>query len=90
MKSRRNRRAERKRLALLFLAGFVWDAVITLDVLFTSQIVIPGAMVTTFAITIISATAYQTIIGDQGGKVPRILSLAAGSAVGAGLILWLF
>jgi hypothetical protein len=47
-------------------------------------------MVTTFAITIISATAYQTIIGEQGGKILRVLSLALGSAIGAGAVLMMF
>lgn len=90
MKFRKISRAERKRLALLFLAGVVWDGVITMDVVFTSHLMIGWAMVTTFAITVISATAYQTIIGEQGGKILRVLSLALGSAIGAGAVLMMF
>ena len=90
MKKPRIKKSEQKKLLFLFLMGILWDGIITLDVVFTARLMIPWAMVTTFAITVISATAYGAVIGDQGGKILRVLTLASGSAVGAGLVLMMF
>lgn len=94
-KPRRIRRSRKKPTdwkdcLILFGAGAVWDAILTADVVVTAQLKIPWAMATTAAITIISFSVYDRVIGRAGVDKRRLAILAAGSAFGAGITTWLF
>ena len=74
----------------MFVGGFVWDAVITLDVLFTANRQYFAVAATTFAITVISATLYDKVLRQDGLHRGRLLALATGSAIGAALMVRFF
>jgi hypothetical protein len=76
--------------AKLFVGGFLWDAVITLDVLFTAEKRYLAVAATTFAITVISATVYEKVLKRDGLDRKRLIALATGSGIGAALMVRFF
>ncbi len=71
----------------LFLAGALWDAIITVDVYATVKGEPILAGMTTFALTVLSCTVYNEVFVVDGWQVGRVVALALGSACGtAGVI----
>ena len=72
---------------LLFIAGALWDSIITIDVYATVKGRPYVAALTTFALTVLSCTVYSEVFVVEGWQSGRVFALALGSACGtAGVI----
>lgn len=65
-----------------FFLGVVWDAILALDIIFTSNKQPFGASMTTLVLTVISFKVYSRIVGDGKLKWVELVALALGSAIG--------
>lgn len=74
-------RVVRERISLFFV-GLIWDAIVTLDIIVTSQHLAWAAAVTTAVLTLVSFTVYPRIVKSDGLKWGNLLTLTVGSAIG--------
>jgi hypothetical protein len=65
-----------------FIIGILWDAIVTLDVIFTAQINPLGSAITTLILTLLSFFMYSKLIDNGEMRKKEVFSLAFGSAVG--------
>ena len=72
-----------KKYIVLWVGGFFWDAILTLDVVFVAdrQWFLTG--LTTFVITVLSFTMYDKVINKDGMDYRGMCALAFGSSIGA-------
>ena len=76
---------------IVFCIGFVWDAILTLDILYTAQLRVIALMSTTFLITVISYLVWPKLYSIKDGiKKDMVFVLASGSAAGAGVTILFF
>ncbi len=76
---------------IVFGVGFIWDSILTMDIVFTSQLKVIGLMSTTFLITVISYLIWPKLYSIKDGiKKDMVFVLASGSAIGAGLTIMFF
>jgi len=75
-------------LVLFFVAGFLWDWLITLDLLLATRGKWIATSVTSAALTVLSMTVYAYVIVIDGFQWGRIIALALGAGVGSGFEVW--
>ena len=71
-------------LAIYFLAGLVQDVIFTLNIRFVTKEKIGWAVITSFAVTMVSMTALYTILTnlDSQRSLPAIVAYASGISCG--------
>jgi hypothetical protein len=74
-------------LLLIFCAGVIWDALVTVDVMATIAKRPMVVAVTTFALTFLSCTVYNQVFVIEGWQLDRVLALAFGSSVGTAAVI---
>lgn len=70
---------------IIFAAGTAWDAILSIDTIFTANFAAVGAALTTMSVTLLSYAMYDRIIENMKVNWLKVWTLAAGSAVGAGV-----
>ena len=72
-----------KKLALYFVVGFLWDGIVTLDVVCVAKGWVAFTGVTTWVLTYLSFTMYDRLVSREGMDRLGVQALAIGSSLGA-------
>lgn len=79
------KRSNARDYVVIFCAGLAWDAILSVDTIFTANFSAWGAALTTAAVTLLSYYMYDRIVENMRVNWWKVVTLASGSAVGAGL-----
>lgn len=83
------RRNSRWDFVLIFAAGFVWDALLSVDTIWTAHFSAIGASFSTISVTMLSYFMYDRIREETGVNWRKAWTLAIGSGLGAGTATYL-
>lgn len=70
----------------VFMAGALFDAILSLDVVWTSHFNVGGVIATTITTTFLSYLAFDRIMDHGSANWYKVTALALGSATGAAIV----
>lgn len=79
------RRGSTLEYVLIFLAGSAWDALASLDTIFTSHFSVSWVFFSSVALTLLGYSIFDRIIEDAKVSWPKVWALSLGSGLGAAI-----